>query len=230
MLTWEFMRYMIAMQGTKVPMQRIDMDIHPSAYDREEDRVQNVMMELAWRYEDGRYHLVIMDQSALHYIPGKPIFLRQTMSFRCLVWQYAQLDDETYNGLASCDHKDHTDCTPETHALPTAHSNHYTFMVHFAEIRKFYTRWLHRRCATVLTCMDRARKATIAHAPRHPIQQLVRHPYYDENLWRLVFAAAYPKLPHRPKADTRKPAVKRPAAAEAAVDLACGETVELVTA
>lgn len=225
MLTGEFLRYMVAMQGTKVPVQRIDMDIHPSTFDREEDRVQNTHLKLVWRYEDGRYYLVIMDKYALHYLPNKPVFLTQTMSFRVLTWHYALLDDDTYNGLIHCDHKDHTECTPETHALPTAHSNHYMYLVHFAEIRQFYARWLRRRCLTVVTCLERAHKASVAHTPKTPTQRLVRHPYYDPKIWRLVFAAAFPKLPCKSsQLDTRRPAVKRPAAAEASVDLVCTET------
>lgn len=226
----EFLRYMIAMQGTKVPMQRVDMDIPASDFDREEDRRKSVKVKLVWEYENGHHHPTVMESHAINWMPNKPMFLHQTMSFRVLTWNYSEMDDDAYTSLLECSHTAPKQCTPLAHGLTKVYNHHYMYLVQFAEIRQFYIRWLRRRCLIVITCLERARKTALAHAPSTPAQRLVRHPYYDRNIWRLVFAAAFPKLPRKASSsqDTRKPAVKRPAAAEASVDLICTETGEPV--
>jgi hypothetical protein len=220
MQTGDFLRYMIAMQGVKLPMQRVDMDIPASDFDREEDRRQSVKVALAWEYDNGHSRPVVLDPHAINWMPNKPMFLHQTMSFRVLTWNYDEMTDEVYNSLIECTHPDNKQCTPLAHGLTTAYNHHYMYLVNFADIRKFYIRWLRRRCLLVLTCLEKARKATIAHEPQTPLQRLVCHPYYDRNIWRTIFAAAYPKLPQK---NTRQPAAKRRATTEASVDLQCLE-------
>jgi hypothetical protein len=205
MRTAEFVSYMIAMQESSVPAQRINMSV-PST-DNEEDRVQSVKIKLAWRREGGIYLLVLLDPHALHQIVGRAMFMCQTMSFRSVVWTYDDMDDATFHDLLHCEHKDHTDCTPEAHRLSAATSTSYMFIVHFSAIRRHYIRWLRRQCLTVLTAIGRP-------AVNTPLQRLWHHPLHDTNIWRLVFPLAWP-IPPASKAmhrqEPRNRSVKRPA-------------------